>query len=128
MLSGNYTTRELSESGNQSYPSATYTAVSESLEHILIHCPAYTHIRNNVTHKSSKTADPIVSKLVANALNSSYHNLMQFLLDATVLPDVRLAVLTHGQSLLGPLLNITRTWCYSIHRERMQLLGLWRFS
>ena len=47
---------------------------------------------------------------------------MQFILDATVFPLVGLTVSFFEKALLCPLLSQTRTWCYSLHKERLSWL------
>ena len=132
MLSGRYRTRQLSsnwsESGDSRCPSSSCTAEVESLEHLLLHCPAYSITRSNVVKKWKSSENPVIAQLANNALELSSKYLMQIILDATVLTDVVSAVKASGFEILSPLLNLTRTWCYSIHTERLKLLGLWKFS
>ena len=49
----------------------------------------------------------------------------QFLIDCSVLADVVRAVQLEGNAVLQHLFAITRTWVYSLHKERMKLLGRW---
>ena len=63
-------------------------------------------------------------KLALSALHQSSTFLMQFLLDATVLPAARTLISKMGEEILFPLFNLTRTWCYAIHRERLDILKL----
>ena len=50
-------------------------------------------------------------------------NLMQFLLDASVLPETQHLVRTTGVAVLYQIFSLTRTWCYSIHRERLKVIN-----
>ena len=49
---------------------------------------------------------------------------IQFFLDPTVLPEV-IAANQVETSIFPTLLRITMTWCYSLHRTRLKLLGRW---
>ena len=49
---------------------------------------------------------------------------VQFVLDCSVLPAVIQAVQA-DQAVLPLLFKATRTWCYSLHRTRLKLLGRW---
>ena len=50
---------------------------------------------------------------------------VQFVLDCSVLPEV-IAASQVDPSVLALLFKTTRTWCYSLHRTRLKLLGRWR--
>ena len=66
-----------------------------------------------------------ISRIINNVLQSNNQaRVMQLLLDCTVLPEVVSAVQTFGQVIRDRLLYLGRTWCYNIHRERMNQLGL----
>ena len=82
-------------------------------------CTAYPEIRAKIVKKWQSVKDSVVAQLALYALSMAPGYLMQFILDATVLPLVRLAVSFFGNDLLCPLLSLTRTWCYSLHRERL---------
>ena len=51
-------------------------------------------------------------------------NFVQFILDCSVLPVVIHAA-QHDKTVLPLLFKISRTWCYSMHRTRLKLLGRW---
>ena len=52
---------------------------------------------------------------------------VQFLLDASVLPDIIIAIQEGGANILQEIFHFTRSWCYAMHRKRMQLLGRWSY-
>ena len=54
--------------------------------------------------------------------------LMQLILDCTVIPDVIKTTQTSGTHTRDRLLYLGRTWCYNIHRARMNKLGLCEFK
>ena len=67
--------------------------------------------------------NPVVAKLAEDALDiSSSAYLIQFILDPSVLPQVRLAVQVSGFDILNRTFSLARTWCYAMHRERLKLL------
>ena len=126
MLSGRYRTQKLSshwsEYGDSSCPSPFCTQVVESLEHILLHCPSYALARANIQTKVELIQHTAVASLVTASLSRPPEYLLQFLLDASVLQETRSLVQLHGENTLFIIFNITRTWCYSVHRDRLKLL------
>ena len=65
---------------------------------------------------------PVIMKYTTNCDSSV---LMQFLLDCTVLPDVRDLKQLKGDWVYDSLLYLTRTFCFSVHKSRLKLLGKW---
>ena len=53
--------------------------------------------------------------------------LMQLIIDCTVIPEVIQITQVFGTKTRDRLLYLGRTWCYNIHRERMNQLGLINF-
>ena len=131
MLSGRYRTRQLTSNWSavsSCCPSSSCITEVETLEHILLYCPEYELSRSHVVAKWKSAENPVIAHLVQHALKNTPRYLMQFILDATVLPEVRKAVEFAGPEILNPLLNLTRTWCYSVNRERLKFLGIWKFT
>jgi hypothetical protein len=50
---------------------------------------------------------------------------LAFLLDPTVQPGVIALAQEHGKGAADMLCHLTRSWLYSLHRERLKRLGLW---
>ena len=100
---------------------------SETIEHILVHCDYYFNCKRRLYSLWLSTTNKIVLKLVLEALSSESQYLVQFVLDCTVLPSVIKATQTHGSDILKELFYLTRSWCFSLHRQRMKLLGRWNF-
>ena len=101
-----------------------------SLEHILLQCPALSSTRQKLVSLCLNTVDkcPPVATLINTVLNSSDETLkMQFLLDCFALPAVVTLVQSFGQDILYHLFYVSRNWCYSVHRKRMDLLGLYQY-
>ena len=126
MLSGRYRTCKLSskwsQSGDSSCPSPGCQHIPETLDHLLLQCPAYVHARAGVVRKWKSVACPAIADLVCQALAKPSSYLLQFLLDASVLPEVISLIQSQGEDILNQLFSLTRTWCYSIHRSRINLL------
>ena len=100
----------------------------ESVEHILIHCRAYTECKRRLYSLWLSSPNPVVIKLVTEAFSEEIEYLLQFIIDCSVLPHVINAVQAQGPEILDDLFYLTRTWCYSIHRYRMKMLGRWIFQ
>ena len=142
MLSGRYLTDRLqrhwtlNKSGKCLLPNC-FPASDGSLEHLLLHCSALSLTRSkllslcvNIAEEDDKLYNIINSALMSSCEGSaagSEHRMMQFLLDCTVMPEVVAMTQNSGNVLRDRLLYIGRTWCYSIHRERMNQLGLLEF-
>ena len=126
MLSGRYRTYQLIShwTDNQSSccPSPLCMQTSETLEHVLIHCPAYTKTRLDLLRKWEGIMDHGIQLLATSALSKPPSYLMQFLLDASVLPETQMLVRFSGESVLYSIFSLTRTWCYTIHRERLRAI------
>ena len=74
--------------------------------------------------QESKELSTIINKIIS----SDDQLLVQLILDCTVLPDVIKTTSTSGTYIRDRLLYIGRTWCHSIHSERMNQLGLFEFK
>ena len=100
----------------------------ETIEHILVQCHSYNECKRRLLSLWLSTANRVVLKLVLEALSSDTEYFVQFLLDCSVLPKVVDAVQIHGRTILHELFYLTRSWCFSIHRQRMRFLGRWNFQ
>ena len=99
-------------------------------EHLLLFCPALQTSRDKMFSLLLNTASnfPPVQKFLFEVLfSSNYKTLAQFLVDCSVLPDVILLQQSYGQEPLRNMFYVSRNWCYSIHHNRMNLLGLTQF-
>ena len=65
---------------------------------------------------------PVIMKYITHHDSSLF---LQFLLDCTVLPDVRELKQQLGEWVHDSLLYLTRTFCFSVHKSRLKLLGKW---
>ena len=100
----------------------------EDEQHILLHCTAYINERRRLKELSTDMVNalPIIKPILDAYLydNHTDENIkLQFLLDCSTLPLVIVARQTFGVAVLKPLFKFTRTWCLTIHRRRLKLLG-----
>ena len=129
MLSGRYRTELLTRhwSSNQlGFCKGIFcNQVPESLEHILLWCPSYNQIRAQTVRLWVNNQDPYVYRLIVNILGSSPSVLVKFILDASTNSQTIALVQVLGPEVLKIIFHLTRTWCFSIHRKRLSLLGRW---
>ena len=97
------------------------------LEHHLVLCPSLEDRRtllfqywDSLTSYSAPCRE-IIPKM--NAANLS--TFMQFILFCSVFPEVISATQQHGGIILRILFKATRTYCYSMYRERLKKLDKW---
>ena len=132
-LSGRYRTEKLSRFWSENpdgyclCPSCKGLGIQEDLSHILLHCASLAPTRRNLATYTASSArvQPHLSQILLTFTTPSHPMFIQFLLDCSCIPQVILLTQQHGKPALYQLFKITRTWCYSIHRERLKLLGRW---
>ena len=135
MLSGRYLTDKLqrhwtqNKAGTCLLPSC-FPGSEGSLEHLLLRCPALSSTRARLLSLCSKVAaeHEELSRIINLVLQSREQvTIMQFLLDCSTMPDIIRSTQLFGTVIRDRLLYVGRTWCYNIHRERMNQLGLLDF-
>ena len=110
------------------YPRCHEKQEVESIEHILLYCPAYKQTRVKLISLCLRTKNHTTHKIVTNILLSgSETKIMQLLLDCSVIPDVISLAQLYGEDLYRDIFYLGRTWCYSIYRDHMKRLGKWNF-
>ena len=135
MLSGRYITDRLSRHWmqNQSWLCTIPGFIGldiGSLEHYLLFCPALSPARSKVISLLKKvTAE---SDLIGNIIEKVFTNqtpehIVQFLLDCTSFPDIILLEQSGNIALVERIFHVGRTWCYTMHRSRMNKLCLFQF-
>ena len=104
----------------------TCNGTPESLEHLLIHCPYYTELRESLRRLWIQPY-PImaVRALLLSVLEGPPKQFLHFILDPSSHPQTIHLCQVHGQDLLKTFYHLTRTWCYSIHKQRLKLLKQW---
>ena len=109
-----------------SFPMCMDHKLVESPEHILIHCPVYIATRQYLVSLCSNTSDPVSQFLMPKIMFSNM--MMQFLLDCSALPLVIHFAQLFGDTLYKNLFYLSRTWCFSLHRERIKRLNKGNFT
>ena len=132
-VSGRYRTERLSRhwsSNPEGYcqcPSCLGHHVVEDEEHILLHCGSLAPTRSSLAEFTTAfcKTNPLLEHILLTYTNPKHPDYSQFLVDCSVLPEVISLTQYFGEFLLFKLFKITRTWCYSLHRDRLKLLGRW---
>ena len=131
MLSGRYKTalltRHWSPSRTECCHAITCHRVTESLEHILLFCPYYSQIREQLVLLWTRVADKSVHLLLVQLLVGPTATLLKFILDPSTHPTVIDLVQRQGPDILKLLFSLTRNWCFAIHKRRARLLVHLRF-
>ena len=131
-LSGRYPTERLcrfwsdNKGGFCLLDSCRNLCIVEDLEHIILQCSGLNETRRRLIHFTTDfvAAHPFLSEIIQAYLYSSIRKVvMQFLLDCSVLPMVISAYQVLGPVTHRHLYKITRTWCRSLHRDRLKALG-----
>ena len=130
MLSGRYRTDWLrrhwtGESGACRLPACTSN--QGDLPHLLTGaCPALAPSLTKTLQYWDRSLSPLPHLLppVQTALQASPHAFTQFLLDPSTDPKVISLVQLHGRGILDVYFRLVRSWIWTAHRKRLQLLGL----
>ena len=135
MLSGRYVTDQLSrhwtsnKSGVCLLPDCSGQEVG-SLEHLLLLCPALKDARDRIIEQwLCAASNHLELKDIIHSMlyGQKVETVMQFILDCSSFPEVISLRQCSGLQLVTHLFYLTRSWCYSIHRSRMNKLGLPQF-
>ena len=135
MLSGRYRTESLTRhwgpnrSGDCKM-SKECQNVSEDITHILRFCPALEATRKRLMDYTTAYASNLpdeVSSILMSSCSSESSNFVQFLLDCSNLPVViTLAQSFHKElDVISSFFEVTRTWVYALHRDRLKCLNRW---
>ena len=111
-----------------SFSPCTKYNIVESPEHILLCCPAHDQIREHLLKLCHSVSNPASAAIVTSVISTySTRKIMQLLLDPSAMPMVISSAQFHGEQVYSDLFYIGRTWCFSIHRNRMKKLNRWNF-
>ena len=105
----------------------TCHAVEGDIVHLLTVCPALEQTRHRLRGLwCTKTVScPPLYSLILTILGSTPDTQVRFILDARACPDIILLKQIYGQEMEDMVLYLTRTWAYTIHRQKIMLLGRW---
>ena len=135
MLSGRYVTDKLSrywtqnKAGICSIPTCTGQDIG-SLEHLLLFCPALSDARESMVElwQAVATEHQELHSIIYSVLSGqTVETFVQFLLDCSCFPAVIRLKQNSGLQLVSRLFYLTRSWCHSMHRSRMNKLGLLQY-
>ena len=132
MISGRYRTQKLCShwsphTSGFCLMSSACSSILEDLTHILSSCVALLPTREKLQMFTLNYCEqnPIIKDIVLSLCQPTHHQFCQFLLDCSILPQVILAHQLHGDIIHHHLFLISRTWTYTIHKERLKILGRW---
>ena len=99
----------------------------DTLDHFLLYCDSLNAARKNVLNYwlSYSNEDDILRNLLALKLQEPTKILLQFIIDPSTDSDVIRGV-QNNLIKLDEVYRLTRTWCYSVHRKKLQLTGRFR--
>ena len=134
MMTGRYRTELLCSKwapnsiGSCLAPSCISESQEEDLHHILAGCESLEPTRLRLANFTAEFClkNPIVQPLIHEFCSTHHPQFCQFLIDCSVLPAVITASQFLGPDVLNLLFRITRTWCYCLHKKRLQILGRWK--
>ena len=136
MISGRYRTQSLCSKWSNSDKSGhcplskecAALGQIEDLEHLLNTCIALQPTREKLhkfTHKYCSDHPNIIG-LVSELCNQSSPDFCQFLLDCSAIPKVQVfANQNENSDIFNHLFHISRTWVYTLHKNRLKILGRW---
>ena len=129
MLSGRYRTDQFVRhfTDNDGSCATCESNVPGDIVHFLLTCPAFKNTRDRLLQNLETNSDisDKVKTLIKNALQTT-HTASQLLLDPSVLPSAISLKQTKEPLILPHLLKFSRSWCFSVHKTRMKLLGRWQ--
>ena len=132
MLSGRYRTdqliRHFSNENDGTCSLCKNDKITGSIEHLLVVYPILSETRNSLVEnlKINKQISDTTKALIISYLHCTEATQMQLILDPSVLPLVIKEKQNAGPHILNEILNFSRSWCYTIHKKRMKLLGRWK--
>ena len=135
MLSGRYRSCWLERhwsannpGGSCSLPICRLNPTPGTLSHILTECKDLDPARQRVLILWSDYLQdyPTIQSVIEKyCFNSEPELFVQFLLDCTVLPEVIVLCQSEGKHVYDTLFYLTRTFCFSVHKLRLKILGKW---
>ena len=130
LLSGRYRSDWLCRHWSKTNPSLICPGmkISGTVDHMLVTCPGLADKKKDlILYWNQLTEDNPHLKQLTSTILSSKEDTIQFLLDPSVVPSVILGCQQKLYS-LSDVFKLTRTFCYGIHRRRLQLIGRFKFK
>ena len=133
LLSGQYRSDYLTRHWSKTNPSGSCVLcplknIPGTIEHMLVSCDALSAKRDDLILYWEQQAEDNsnLRLLTTTMLSSSPQELVQFLLDPSVVQSV-LDGCQLNHYTLSDVFSLTRTFCYGIHRRRQQLIGRFNY-
>ena len=131
MLSGRYPTEKLARYWSQNKNGFCLLGPpcsnkSETISHILTECPVL-ESKRVILRKSwieRETVGPL-SNIIKDVFTWDYEDQTAFLLDPLSNPIIIDLSQNFGSKIIDKISYLTRTYCFSIHRQRKIILGTW---
>ena len=101
--------------------------VPGTLQQLLIVCPALEQARQRLHHLlclETLTCPPF-HRLILQILSSSPEIQTRFILDSTAFPEIIVLVQTYGRDIQDSVLCLTKRLAFSLHKQKLKLLGRW---
>ena len=98
------------------------------LPHLLQWCPAFHNTRHELldyTRKYVVKLPHFVAELLLKLVNPTSSSFCQVLLDCSVIPEIISLSQINGDWVFNEFFEVTRTWVFKLHRERLKRLHLW---
>ena len=134
LLSGHYRYDWLCRHWSKTNPSGHWLLypgmkIPGTVEHMLVSCPGLNDKRDDlILYWNQRTEDnPHLHHLTSSMLSSEEDTLIQFLLYPSAVPSFSNRSQQKLYS-LSDVFKLTRTFCYGIHRRRLQLIGRFKFN
>ena len=134
MLSGRFRTESLcrfwSTNTNGYCLAPTCHEIVEDIEHILVRCPSLEDSRRRLrsTWLCKAASEPLIHQLLVQVLAAHTEEFSQFVLDPSTNPEVITLSQKYGLNIHKNLFYLTRTWCHTLYKERLKILGRWKLA
>ena len=98
-----------------------------SIEHLLQECNVLQNKRSLLINnlKSNNTISDTSKNIIFKYLSLKNDSTIQLILDCSVLPEVIKAKQDENENILEEIFRFTRSWCYTMYQQRLQLQGKW---
>ena len=129
MMSGRYRTEKLCRFWSNNKEgfclSPSCDSIPEDIEHILSSCQGLETTRQSLRSAwlTNAATNPLIHQLIVRIISASSEDLCQFILDPSTHPDVINLCQIHGNKILDNIFYLTRTWCHTLHKKRLKILG-----
>ena len=100
----------------------------ETLSHILISCPALDETRSDLLKTFLTDSPDPIKFLLSDILTLNDQQQTQFFIEPLSNPRVISLIQDIGDIITEKICYITRTYCFSLHRRRLMIKGMWRGS